>query len=255
MRRLQGAFIALVLAAVAGPSAAADISHVASSGDPNKPFELDLTVRWERSQERATITREKVAASPPGGAIVDGDELRYVRTRNAIVPRIAIGLYKDLELSAEMPYVLADDRTWRFGTVSGTPSGGVFPFSSIENNDINPDGQLCTDQDLTRGGVQCPLFPVAPTQTVYHGGRAGDLKVGLAWAIFNQKKDDTKPFWVVGMDVTFPTAARYEPAKDRRPDWSSPSSVADKPAPSARRSGSGTSTPSSRGGWATSIRT
>jgi hypothetical protein len=33
------------------------------------------------------------------------------------------------------------------------------------------------------------------------------------------------------MDVTFPTAARYEPAKDRRPDWSSPSSVADKPAP------------------------
>jgi hypothetical protein len=229
MRRLEGAFIALVLTGVAGPSAAADISHVASSGERNKPFELDITVRWERFQERATINREDVGGIRPGGAIVDGDELRYVRTRNAIVPRIAVGLYRDLELSFEMPYVLTDDRSWRFGTVSGTPSGGVPGFpSTIETNPYDADGLTSVTGGTCTPGP-CPLFPVGPT--VFHGGRAGDLKVGLAWAIFNQKKDETKPFWIVGMNVTFPTAARYEPAKDRGADWSSPNSVAEKPAP------------------------
>jgi hypothetical protein len=108
-----------------------------------------------------------------------------------------------------MPYVFADDRTWRFGQVNGRPSGGVPGFESdIELNDITPDGGTCS-------AASCELFAVAPETTVYHGGRAGDLKLGFAWAIFNDQKDVTKPAWVVGMDLTFPTAERYDPAAGR----------------------------------------
>jgi hypothetical protein len=84
------------------------------------------------------------------------------------------------------------------------------------------------------GPFTCPLFPVAPDTTVYHGGRAGDLKAGITWGIFYDKEDPTKPFWLVGLDVTFPTAARYDPAGDRdfsSPLWLSPHSVPGKPAP------------------------
>jgi hypothetical protein len=213
MRPVQGALIAFALSALAWPAAAAEISRVASSGDRNDLFDLDLSVRWERFQERATITRENVP-----------DALRFDRTQNALVARVAVGLWKDLELHAEMPYVLADDRSWHFGIVGGRPTGGVAPFSSIENNDIAANGQACASSP-------CALFPVSPEQTVYHGGRVGDLVVGLAWGIFNDRRDDTKPSWVIGTDVTFPTAAAYDPAQDRGTGWSSPYGLPAKPGP------------------------
>src|SRR5690242_5376363 len=111
MRRLN-ALTALALAALAGPVAAADISRVATSGEPGNPFDLDLGVRWDRTVESATITREGTT-----------ERLRYSRTRNAIVPRLAIGLWNDLEAHFEMPYVLGDDREWRYGMYQGKASG------------------------------------------------------------------------------------------------------------------------------------
>jgi hypothetical protein len=220
-----GAVAAFTLAAVAGPAGAAEISRVASRGEPGNPFDLHVSLRWERSVQRAQITRERPVADPTGpGAIEDGDELRYSRTVNALVPRVAIALAEDFQLHLEWPYVLADERSWRFGLVGGRPTGGVFPYaSSIEQNAVDADGQPCAGT--------CPLFPVAPSTTVYHGGRAGDLKAGFAWGIFNDQKDPTKPFWLVGFDVTFPTAALYDPAEGRRSDWSSPYNVAARPGP------------------------
>lgn len=226
MRRLQGAFLAFVLAALAAPAGAAELTRVATSGEKRNPFDLDVSVRWDRTQERAEITRERAAAEGlPSGTVVEGDDLRYVRTRNAIVPRIAVGLYHDLELHAELPYVLGDDRELRYGLDGGVPTGGVPPayVSSIEANAVDAEGQPCA-------AAPCPIFRVP--QTVYHGGRTGDLQVGLAWVVFNERKDATKPTWVVGMDVTFPTAERYDPGEGRVPEWNtSPNSVPADPAP------------------------
>jgi hypothetical protein len=213
MRRLHGALIAFALAALAAPAAAAEITRVASSGEAKNAFDLDLSVRYERLQQGSTINREGVI-----------DELRYVRTRHAIVPRVAIGLYHDLEIHFEMPYVLADEHSWRFGDVYGKASGGLPGSpSSIESNPYDPDGLTSANGGSCTPGP-CPLFAVgAEGTTVYHGGMVGDLKAGLAWGIFNDRKDDTKPSWVVGTDLTFPTAKLYDPAKERlAPDWTSP---------------------------------
>jgi hypothetical protein len=227
MRRLRlGAIVAFTLgaAAAAAPARAADVTRVATRGEPGNPFELHLSVFYDRLQERAQISREGAQ-----------DELRYSRTVNSIVARAAVALAEDVDVHFEMPYVLADDRSWRFGIHAGSPTGGVPGIvSSIEANAIDPNGVACPD---TNGdGVPDPcggvgLFPVAPSTTVHHGGKTGDLKAGLAWGIFSDKKDPTKPFWLVGLDVTFPTAQLYDPAADRGTDWSSPFNVQGKPGP------------------------
>jgi hypothetical protein len=214
-----GAFLAFIAAAVAGPAGAAEVARVASS-EPGNPFDLHVSIRWDREQERGKITREQAdpLENPPFGAIVNVDELRYTRVRNVIVPRIALGLYRDVELHLEMPYVLADDHSWRFAFVNGVPVGGIAGSSStVEMNAVDAMNQPCAGP--------CPLFPVAPSTTVYHGGRAGDAKVGLSWGVFNDRKDDTKPFWLVGFDVTLPTSSLYDPAAGRggtSPAWISP---------------------------------
>jgi hypothetical protein len=226
-----GAVAVFTLAALAGRADAAEMTRVASRGEPGNPFDLHVTLRWDRLQERAQITREVPGAVP--GTVVDGDELRYSRTVNAMVPRVAVAIAEDLEIHFEWPYVLGDDREWRFGLVGAVPTGGVpGHVSSIESNTVDADGQLCgVDQNPDIPGDQCPLFPVAPMTTIYHGGKAGDLKGGVAWGIFNDRKDPAKPFWLVGLDVTFPSASRYDPAAGRGTDWSSPHNVPGKPGP------------------------
>jgi hypothetical protein len=210
------ALTACTLVALAAPAGAAEITRVATSESGNL-FDLHVSLRWDRTQVRGKITREQAdpALNAPFGGIANVDELRYTRVTNTLVPRVAVGLHRDLELHVELPYVLADDHTWRFAVVDGF---SVEPVSTIANNTIDAMNQPC---DPT--GAACPLFPVAPSTTVYHGGRAGDVKAGFAWGIFSDARDDTKPFWLVGADLTFPTASAYDPAAGRNAtSWASP---------------------------------
>jgi hypothetical protein len=226
MRRLHGVLTAIGLAGLATQAGAADITHVATGGEHNNPFEVDLSFRWDRFQERATITHEAgtTAAGVPGGVVGEAERLNYQRTSNAIVPRIAVGIWHDLEVHAEMPYVLGDETSWWYGTLYGNTSQGTSGSWTIDQPRIDVNGGSCPS---------CPaLFPVDPKQTVYKGGRAGDLTVGITWGIFNHRKDSTGPTWTVGLDATLPTAQLYDPAKDRSlVDWSSPYQNASKPGP------------------------
>jgi hypothetical protein len=228
MRRVHGVLTALSLAAFAVPTGAAEITRMATAGEKGNPFEIDVSARWDRWQEKATIEHEQATAptsSVPGGTIGLGERLQYERTASAIVPRIAIGLWHDLEIHFELPYVLADDTSWKYGTLYGNPSGpNPTDPSSIAGNTITAQGTPCAV-------APCPLFPVDPKTSVYHGGRTGDLVSGIAWGIMNDRKDDSGPFWLVGLDITAPTAQIYEPGKDRGTDWSSPFSAPAKPGP------------------------
>jgi hypothetical protein len=198
-------------------------------------------VRYDRAQERATITREQAQAGADGRVrIVDQPELRYSRVRNDVVSRLAVALYTDLELHVEVPYVLGDDASWRYASQNGFSVGpGGLNRSGIATNQFRPDGTACFPDpaDPTNRtplpGQFCPLFPVgSPDSTVFHGGKVGDVKAGLAWAIFNDRRDDTKPTWLIGVDATLPTAQLYDPAKDRDPTaWVSPYFVDSKRGP------------------------
>lgn len=186
--------LAAVAALAPAPGAlAAEVTHVVSSADADKPFGLDFTVRYDRIQHTAKILEEGMGSA---GYVQDLSELKYSRTANVIVPRLAIGLYRDLELHVEAPYVLSDDTSLTYA------SGVDATNSSIDNVGIDANGTTCTGS--------CPMFPVGGT--VYHGHALGDFKVGLAWGVFSEKRDDTKPTWLVGLDVTLPTATAYDPS-------------------------------------------
>ena len=203
MGRLSAVITAASLLALAAPTRAAELTHVATAAEPDSAFNFDLSVRWERSQKRATITRERVTAvtaSEPFGRVIDLPELSYSETTNLIVPRIGFGVYQDVELHFELPYYLGQDVAWKYA--SGVD---VIGDSSISSNGVDANGAACAT-------LPCPLFFAGPKDaTVYHGGLLGDLKAGVAWGILSDVKDDTKPYWLVGIDVTFPTSALYDP--------------------------------------------
>lgn len=190
---------------LAGGAEAAEITRVASSAEPDNPFDLDFSIRWERTLRRAKITRE---AADAAGTVADFTELRYEQVTNQIIPRLAVGLFHDLEIHAELPYWLSDNHSWRYAFVNGVSTEDG---SSIPSNTIDANGATCA--------TPCPVFTVPqagqPPRTVYHGGALGDLTLGVAWGILSERRDATKPWWLVGVDVTMPTAATYDPFRAR----------------------------------------
>jgi hypothetical protein len=223
MGRLSAVITAASLLALATPAGAAEITRIATAAEPDNAFDLDLSMRWERTQKKATITREKATALTPAdpfGRVDDVPELSFSEVTNVIIPRVAAGLYQDLELHLELPYYLGQDVAWKYA--SGITTADQ---SAISSNTIDANGLACTP---IPPATTCPLFAAGPKDTtVYHGGVAGDLKVGLAWGIFSDVKDETKPFWLVGFDITFPTSSLYDPWAGRvqSNNYLSPSAV------------------------------
>ena len=221
MRRLHGALTAFALAALAGPAAAAEITRVATSGEPGNPFDLDISVRWDRFDERATHHAGEGRRRPARRhhrrwATSCASPARGTRSSRAIAHR---PLERPRASRRAARTCSATTGPGATGSCTDKPTGGV--ADSI----LDREQRHRRERPAVRGGRYpgpCPLFPVAPTTTVYHGGRAGDLKAGLAWGIFNDQKDDTKPFWLVGMDVTFPTAAAVRARRRAAPPTPGP---------------------------------
>jgi hypothetical protein len=184
------ALTAAVVLALVLPASAAEATRVASSGDEENPFDLDFTVRFDYLQNRALITREYMYEYPGGAAlssVEERPELRFRRRTTQIVPRFAVGIYKDLEVHLEIPYVLDSNSTWRYAF---------------------RDGAKLTDANSATGNDGA----VDPGGETFRGTRWGDLKIGGAWGILSDARDDTKPFWLIGVDFTFPTARMNDPS-------------------------------------------
>jgi hypothetical protein len=190
-------------ALAAGPARGAEITRVLSSGEPDSPFAFSAEIRFERAQKSAKITREfGVFQSGQPGVIRDAVELSYKQVTDRVVPRLAVGLWRDLEFHLEMPYVIDDTPSWGYGTEGGA---SVQPRSAVDLNPIDASGNACAGS--------CPMFP--SVAKLHAGAALDDLKLGLAWAIMNERRDDWSPTWVVSLDVTAPTAARFDPAAGR----------------------------------------
>jgi len=205
--RLLPTLAGLLGAAAAG---AAEITQVTSSGEAGHPIGFSLGVRWERIERRAQITREFRDATDTG-RIQDELELDFSEVQNRLVPRLAVGLWHDLELRAELPVILADEPSWRYApSGGGRAAGSAAPVYSIAANAIDASGNPCPG---TPPGNVCPMFPVG--HKLRTGTAVDDLRVGLAWAITSQRRTPWWPTWVVSFDVTAPTAARFDPARGR----------------------------------------
>ena len=219
---LRALATASLLAAVQ-PAFAAEATRVASSGDEENPFDLDFSIKADYVQVRALISREytydySTGTPQPLSTVEERPELRYQRRYFTIKPRLAVGVYRDLEAHVEVPIVLSAHTRWHTAQHDGAADER---FTSTYNNSIDANGDPC--------GGTCPIFP--NSGTVYHGSGFGDVKLGLAWGILSDARDDTKPFWMVGVDFIFPTAKMYDPGAGRTGALNvSPHSVAGNPA-------------------------
>ncbi len=197
MKRL-GAVLAALIVAVPSSSRAAELTRIVSSFEEGHPFGFSLEAFYQFTQERSKIVRE----SHQGGQLVDAPELIHVMFDYRLIVEARIGLWRDLEFKFAVPFVFAQDRSWRFG--GGTSDA----TSTVTNNCIRANGELIDPNCPTTGAGRQPIFN--SNSNSYRGG-VGDLTFGLAYAIFNQRKDDTKPMWILGLDYTAPTADALDP--------------------------------------------
>jgi hypothetical protein len=176
--------LASLLVVLAVPAAAhAESPSVASALDKDNPLDIFLTLDYEMSFKRALIRREGLGVADQP-APMDG-ELDYAQNTHVLTPRLQIGLYHDLELNVALPITISDSRTYSFASGvtapgSSTIADGLLPMGGYDAG--NPTGSL-TGDDIFKGVERKGI---------------DQLHIGLAWAPLSQKRDDTKPTWVVG---------------------------------------------------------
>ena len=205
---------------------AAEVTRVASGFDGPGPFEVNVSLSWSHDQKSATIKRESESASSPFGAQLTKD-LVYHQSRDVMNARVEMGLWSDVAVHLDLPYVIRDDRDLGFD--QGAGSGCVFPGgvgqptcvneqnSTLLRDGILPGaGQASYGVDATNGGQTF----ARPSSTVFRGPRRSGLEslgVGASWALMNQRRDPWKPTWVLGLDAKLGLGAtmRYDAA---RPD-------------------------------------
>jgi hypothetical protein len=135
---------------------------------------LNLTATWLHDSKTATINREQ--ETPTGVSLVR--DLKYARTRDVLDMRLDFGVLWDVGLHVDAPLVLHDSNHLDLDNVD--PASSTF----------SENGTL-----ITPGGTSGHVFQ-SPTRKGFE-----NLGLGVTWAIFNQKRDDTKPTWTLGFDA------------------------------------------------------
>ncbi|WP_434390782.1 hypothetical protein [Melittangium boletus] len=203
MSRLRAVAAALSLG-MPFVATAADVTRVASSFEENDPFGLFIDAGIEHTIRRTHILRELATPETVEGRAPR--ELRsafnYSQYETRLNVDVAAGISQDVEFSFGLPFIL-------FRNEYGDYAEGV-----------------------TAGAPILANLPARATGTE-NGYRAyrlglGNARFGLAWAIFNQKKDDTKPTWVARFHYEAPTAARLDPSVDTYSDGTSRTPVGDR---------------------------
>jgi hypothetical protein len=201
----------LCCAALLAPARAraAEITEVADAFDEKKPIQIELEVSYRHFKRDTVLSRESLQNDAAGNkTTLLVDELSHAQVVDELGFRLAIGLFRDLELHLLAPLVLREQQTWRYATVNGQ---SVEATSTLKNNRIDISGCLkagsCSDT-----AAPTPIVPV-PGKSVRGGFR--DPTIGIAWGPINQERElrlhpDLFPpgepvsTWVIGFDYTLP---------------------------------------------------
>jgi hypothetical protein len=171
----------------------------------DKPFMADVDMAFQGFHRWGTLTREY----QDGASLLDATNLDFQESVITMVPRLDIGIYRDLELFATFPVVLLWSREWNFN-----PSTNA--YSRFTMNRHNMPGQPASDAIVKpQGGAR-------------HWGY-GDMTVGVRWAIYNDQRpthtldrdkesgriwwDDTIATWLVEFAYTAPTGNAIDAAE------------------------------------------
>ncbi|MBI4509308.1 MAG: hypothetical protein HY698_06705 [Deltaproteobacteria bacterium] len=181
----------LVLGGSVDSARAAEVTEIASSFDEDDPFDLHLGVDYNFEARRVALMREQVGVPlPKEGFLPLAKDLIFKQRRHVVTPRVAVGLFHDVQLSLAVPIVLTDSRELAFD------QGITRDNSSTIASGLLPKEGYDADAPTTN-------FPADP-QLIFRGvDRSGvdQLRLGLTVGLLNQARDDTKPTWVLGAEL------------------------------------------------------
>jgi len=195
--------LALLATALLVPSLsqAAELTRVASSFEEKDPFGLFLDFTFDRLGDRGTIVREWYQPNAQGvNTLQDVTELRYQNYKTSLGIDVNVGIYKDVELHVGVPIVFQNDRNWFFAGGTNETNTTIW-----RNCALDPLGTQCANPGAGDGR----LFEVPANS--YRSG-LGDFTFGIAWNVFVQAKDPSKPTWTLRFDYTAPTSALLNPS-------------------------------------------
>jgi len=191
-----------ILSALVSQARAAEWTEVIDAADGDDPFDFTAEVFYRRHLRRAKLTREyncdqltreldrqTCPAAGEGGAIVNVKELRYQRWTHEMVPRLHLGLWKDLELMIEAPIVIQDEQEVRYAGNGGDTTGNSIIITP-ENSSIVPD-------------VGQRLFNLPGDLPVRAG--FGDMLFKLRFAPISNERDESRGEWVLELGYRAPT--------------------------------------------------
>jgi hypothetical protein len=222
VHRLTARFLVVMGALALAPVArAAEITRIVSALDEDNTFDFNVTASWLHESKSAFIKRE---SQDNGGGLVK--DLQYGQTRDILNLRMDFGILWDVGVHIEAPLVLADNRHLDFDQSAGSGctypgqapnptcvnqqnstilATGVFPMTNAAGSMWGLNSR--TGQAFTSGSR---VFQ-GPTRSGFES-----LNLGINWAPFNQRRDDTRPTWQLGFD------AKLDVFSDMRFDSSNP---------------------------------
>jgi hypothetical protein len=195
---------------------AAEVTRVVSALDDENRFDFNLTLSWLHEARSAFVKREDETMSIPGNpnGIPLAKDSQFSQRRDILDLRMDFGIMWDVGLHVSLPYVIGDDRSLSFDQSAGSgcrfPDQGPNPTCvNSQNSTILRDGILPGYDQLSYGlnsdannGMGGTFM--APSANLFRGPtRRGfeSLNLGLTWAAFNQRRDDTRPTWTLNFDA------------------------------------------------------
>jgi hypothetical protein len=160
-----------------------EVTNVIDAFDDGDPFDLSVSLGFQYFTRSAKIRRETSIAGPglSSGWYTSNllNVASYSESTSKLIPRIDIGIYKDLAAHISLPIILSHSR---------------------ELTDL--DGSANNMDYVLRGAPGERLFTLPFTSPDRSG--LEHLGLGLDLGIMNQARDRTKPTWLLGFEVRLP---------------------------------------------------
>lgn len=164
---------------------AGEVTSVVDAFDDGDPFDIHVSLGFEYSTKSASIRRETNIYAP--GLTTGGytsnlmNVASYSETTSKLIPRIDIGIFKDLGLYLKLPIILSNSRE-----LTGLDGSDAPAAQDVVLAGSPADGRLFNlpFKSPDRSGIE-------------------HIAVGLDLDIFSQHRDRTKPTWLLGVEGRF----------------------------------------------------
>ncbi|MCP4675584.1 MAG: hypothetical protein GY854_08800 [Deltaproteobacteria bacterium] len=182
-RIIQGLILLFTVAGLQNPTLANEFTDVIDAADTEfgDPFDLNLTIGYERFQKTSVIRRENFGGEPHDWDYFAYDNMfKSKQVTHILNMNLEVGLYHDISFRFRLPLILNDTREL-------TAHSGW----NKQWRDTDDDGIANQAKDA--------LFSV-PFKSPTRSG-VDHFAMGLWWGILAQDRDDTKPNWTVFVET------------------------------------------------------